>query len=214
MPSPTERTRLRRYPARGSHDRAVADAVLDEGLVCHVGFVSEGQPYVIPTAYAREGDAVFLHGSAVSRMLRHLRGGLPVCVTVTLLDGLVLARSSFHNSMNYRSVVVLGVAQAVEAREPKLAALRVISEHLAPGRWQVERAPSEQELAATLVLRLPIEEFSVKRRSGPPLDDPGDVERPIWAGVVPLRLQAGAPVADALTASSLAPWLPPSTSGH
>lgn len=206
MPSPTPRTQLRRYPVRGSHDRDVVNAILDEGMVCHVGFVADGQPYVIPTAYGRSGDRLFLHGSAASRMLLHLGGGLPVCVTVTLVDGLVLARSSFNNSMNYRSAVILGVAQAVAEPGAKLAALRVISEHLAPGRWEAEREPSEQEMAATLVLELPIADFSVKRRSGPPVDDPADLDRPIWAGVVPLTLQPGAPVADERTPPGLRPW--------
>ncbi len=213
MPSPTSRTQLRRYPVRGNHDRDVVNAILDEGMVCHVGFVADGQPYVIPTGYGRSGDRLFLHGSAASRMLLHLGGGLPVCVTVTLVDGLVLARSSFHNSMNYRSAVILGVAHAVAEPGTKLAALRVISEHLAPGRWEAEREPSAQEMAGTLVLELPIAEFSVKRRSGPPLDDPADRDRPIWAGVVPVALQPGAPVADERTPPGLQPWTWPARRG-
>lgn len=206
MPSPSPRTQLRRYPVRGSHDRDVLNAILDEGIVCHAGFVADGQPYVIPTAYGRSGERLFLHGSAASRMLLQLDEGLPVCVTVTLVDGLVLARSSFNNSMNYRSAVILGVANAVAEPGAKLAALRVVSEHLAPGRWEAEREPSAQEMATTLVLELPIAEFSVKRRAGPPIDDPDDLDRPIWAGVVPLALQPGAPVADEHTPPGLTPW--------
>lgn len=202
----TARTQLFRYPNRGSHDRAVVNAILDEGLVCHVGFVADGQPYVIPTAYGRDGDRLLLHGSAASRMLRQLRGGIPVCVTVTLLDGIVLARASFHNSMNYRSAVLLGTARAVERREEKLAALHCISGHLAPGRWAVERMPSEPELAATLVLALPIQEFSVKRRAGPPLDEAADYGRPVWAGVVPLALAAGPLVPDPKNDPALPLW--------
>ncbi len=213
MSTPTSRTQLHRYPVRGSHDRDVVNAILDEGMVCHVGFVADGQPYVIPTAYGRSGDRLFLHGSAASRMLLHLGAGLPVCVTVTLVDGLVLARSSFNNSMNYRSAVILGVAHAVAEPGAKLAALRVISEHLAPGRWETEREPSTQELAATLVLELPIAEFSVKRRSGPPIDAPADLDRPVWAGVVPLTLQPGAPVADERTPPGLQPWTWPACRG-
>lgn len=205
----TARTQLRRYPTRGSYDRAVVNAILDEGLVCHVGFAAGGQPYVIPTGYGRDGDRLLLHGSAASRMLQELRGGIPVCVTVTLLDGIVLARASFNNSMNYRSAVVLGMAQAVEGREAKLSALRCISEHLAPGRWAVERAPSDAEIKATSVLALPIAEFSAKRRTGPPMDDGGDYELPVWAGVIPLALSAGTPVPDPKNLPNVAPWLWP-----
>jgi len=155
---PTPRTTLRRLPARGHFDRATVNAILDEALVCHVGFVSDGQPFVIPTIHARVGDHVFVHGSAASRMLKTLQGGLPVCLTVTLVDGLVLARSAFHHSMNYRSVVVLGDAEAVTDNGEKWDALHAIVEHVAPGRWSEVREPSAKELAGTLVLRLPIEE--------------------------------------------------------
>lgn len=203
---PTPRVQLHRYPARGSHDRAIANAILDEGLVCHVGFVSGSQPYVIPTSYGRQDDRLFLHGSAASRMLRELGGGIPVCVTVTLLDGVVLARASFNNSMNYRSVVVLGTAEPLTEPEAKLAALHCISEHLTPGRWQVERAPTGQELAATSVLALSIAEFSIKRRSGPPLDDAADYALPVWAGVVPLALTPAAPLPDPKNLPGLPPW--------
>jgi len=193
---PTPRTTLRRLPARGHFDRATVNAILDEALVCHVGFVGDGQPFVIPTIHARVGDEVFVHGSAASRMLKTLQGGVPVCLTATLLDGLVLARSAFHHSMNYRSVVVLGDAQAVTDERERWDALHAIVEHVAPGRWSEVREPSAKELAATLVLRLPIEEASAKVRSGPPLDDEEDYALECWAGVLPLRLTPGTPVPD------------------
>jgi uncharacterized protein len=193
---PTPRTTLRRLPARGHFDRATVNAILDEALVCHVGFVSEGQPFVIPTIHARAGDEVFVHGSAASRMLKTLQGGVPVCLTATLLDGLVLARSAFHHSMNYRSVVVLGDARPVTDEREKWDALHAIVEHVAPGRWSEVREPSAKELAATLVLRLPIEEASAKVRTGPPLDDEEDYALECWAGVLPLRLTPGTPVPD------------------
>ena len=193
---PTPRTTLRRLPARGHFDRATVNAILDEALVCHVGFVSEGQPFVIPTIHARVGEQVFVHGSAASRMLKTLQGGVPVCLTATLVDGLVLARSAFHHSMNYRSVVVLGDATAVTEEGEKWDALHAIVEHVAPGRWSEVREPSPKELAGTLVLRLPIEEASAKVRTGPPLDDEEDYALECWAGVLPLRLTPGAPVPD------------------
>src|SRR5919198_1050725 len=186
--SPTERTRVRRLPARASYDRGAIHAILDEGLVCHVGFVNDGQPYVLPTAYARVGDALYLHGSAASRMLHGLRDGIPVCATVTLLDGLVLARSAFHHSMNYRSVVILGVATEVTEPADRLRALEAIVEHAVPGRWSQVRQPSVHELKATMVLRLPIAEASAKVRGGGPLDAAEDLGWPCWAGHVPLRL--------------------------
>ena len=194
--SPTDRTRVRRLPVRASYERATIHAILDEGLVCHVGFVHDRQPYVLPTTYARVGDQLYLHGSAASRMLRGLREGTPVCVTVTLLDGLVLARSAFHHSMNYRSVVILGVAVEVSEPDERLRALEAIVEHVNPGRWPQVRPPSAQELRATMVLRLPIEEASAKVRSGGPLDDAEDLGWPCWSGHVPLRLVALAPVPD------------------
>jgi len=193
---PTPRTTLRRLPARGHFDRATVNAILDEALVCHVGFVSEGQPFVIPTIHARVGEQVFVHGSAASRMLKTLQGGVPVCLTATLVDGLVLARSAFHHSMNYRSVVVLGDATAVTEEGEKWDALHAIVEHVAPGRWSEVREPSPKELAGTLVLRLPIEEASAKVRTGPPLDDEEDYALECWAGVLPLRLTPGTPVPD------------------
>jgi nitroimidazol reductase NimA-like FMN-containing flavoprotein (pyridoxamine 5'-phosphate oxidase superfamily) len=194
--NPTPRTTLRRLPARGSFDRAAIDAILDEGLVCHVGFAVDGQPFVIPTIYARVGDRLVVHGSAASRMLRTLAAGVPVCVTVTLLDGLVLARSAFHHSMNYRSVVVLGTAREVTGEAEKAAALDAIVEHVLRGRSAQARPPSARELRATSVLALPIEEASAKVRTGPPVDDEEDYASPWWAGVVPLALTPGVPVPD------------------
>jgi len=193
---PTERTRVVREPHRGVYDRDAAYQILDEGFICHVGFVLDGQPFVIPTGYGRSGDDLYIHGSAASRMLRNLDQGVPVCVTVTLLDGLVLARSIFNHSMNYRSVVVLGTATAVRDEQAKLAALRTLSEHILPGRWAEVREPNEKELKATLVLRLPITEFSAKVRQGPPIDDEEDYSFPTWAGVIPLQMVAGKPIDD------------------
>lgn len=187
------RAAVRRHPERGIYDRVVIDAVLDEAIYCHVGFVHDGQPFTIPTIHARVGDDLFLHGSPASRMLRDLAAGLDVCVTATLVDGIVLARSVFNHSLNYRSVVVLGRARPVEEREEKLAALAAIVEHVIPGRSADARPPSEKELAGTAVLALPIREASAKVRTGPPKDLDADVELRIWAGVIPLRLVADAP---------------------
>jgi len=194
--APTSRTTLRRLPARGHFERATIDAILDEALVCHVGFVTDGQPFVIPTIHARVDGHLYVHGSAASRMLKTLQGEVPVCVTATLLDGLVLARSAFHHSMNYRSVVVLGAARLVADDKEKWDALHAIVEHVAPGRWAEVREPSAKEMAGTLVLRLPIDEASAKVRTGPPLDDEEDYALDCWAGVLPLRLVPGAPVPD------------------
>jgi nitroimidazol reductase NimA-like FMN-containing flavoprotein (pyridoxamine 5'-phosphate oxidase superfamily) len=194
--SQTPRTTLKRLPQRGSYDREVINQILDEGFLCHVGFVLDGQPFVIPTGYARVGDSLVIHGSQASRMLRALGQGIDVCVTVTLIDGLVLARSAFHHSMNYRSVVVFGRATAIEDPAAKVAALRALSEHMIPGRWEDVRAPNERELQQTTVLSLPLIEASVKVRTGPPLDDEEDYHLPIWAGVIPLRLVADMPVDD------------------
>jgi nitroimidazol reductase NimA-like FMN-containing flavoprotein (pyridoxamine 5'-phosphate oxidase superfamily) len=194
--TPTPRTRLVREADRAVYDRETAYRILDEGFLCHVGFVVDGQPFVIPTSYGRKDDHLFIHGSAASRMLRHMRNGLPVCVTVTLLDGLVLARSIFNHSMNYRSVVVLGKATLMDDPEEKLEALRLLSEHIIPGRWEDSRQPDEKELKATSVLRLPIQEFSAKVRQGPVVDDEADYSFPTWAGIVPLEMIAGAPVDD------------------
>ncbi len=194
--APTARTRVVREPQRAIYDRAAAYQILDEGFICHVGFVSDGQPFVIPTGYGRVGDNLYIHGSAASRMLRHLDRGLPVCVTVTILDGLVLARSIFNHSMNYRSVVILGNAVLVDDPAEKLEALRLLSEHILPGRWVESRQPNEKELKATSVLRLPIDEFSAKVRQGDPIDDEEDYSFPTWAGVIPLEITAGDPIND------------------
>src|SRR5919106_2748622 len=191
------RTAVRRHPERGVYDRGAIDAILDEALYCHVGFVAEGRPFVIPTIHARRADVLYLHGSPASRMLRTVAGGLDVCVTVTILDGLVLARSVYNHSMNYRSVVVLGRARPVDEREEKLAALEAVVEHVVAGRTRDARSPSEKELAGTQVLALALDEASAKVRSGPPKDFDDDVPLPIWAGVLPLRLVAGKPEAAA-----------------
>jgi hypothetical protein len=184
-----ERTRVKRLPERGHYDRETIDAILDEGLVCHVGFAVDGEPYVIPMLYARAGDVVYLHGSSASRTLRGLSAGVPVCVTVTLLDGLVLAKSVFHHSMNYRSVVLFGTARPLDGDE-KRQALHALVEQLAPGRWDEAREPTATELKATSILALPIDEASAKIRSGPPKDEPEDEDLPVWAGVVPVHLAA------------------------
>ena len=195
--APTPRTRIVREPERAVYDRAAAYEVLDEGFICHVGFSVDNQPYVIPTGYGRSGDNLYIHGSAASRMLRNLDQGVPVCVTVTLLDGLVLARSIFNHSMNYRSVVVLGTAKAVTDAAEKLEALRLLSEHILPGRWAESRLPNEKELKATMILRLPVEEFSAKVRQGPAIDDEDDYAFRTWAGVLPLNTLPGTPERDA-----------------
>lgn len=192
----TKRTTLKRLPKRGKFDRLEINRILDEGFVCHVGFITDGQPFVIPTGYARAEDKLIIHGSQASRMLRTLGQGIDVCVTVTLIDGLVLARSAFHHSMNYRSVVIFGRAELVEDREEKLAALLALSEHMIAGRWAEVRGPSEQELQQTTVLTLPLTEASAKVRTGPPLDDDEDYNLPVWAGVIPLRLCSDQPVPD------------------
>src|SRR5690348_3171792 len=192
----TERTQLRRLPKRGFHDPETVRAILDASFLAHIGFSVEGQPFVIPTLFGREEDKLYLHGSAASRMLRQLEAGAPACVTVTLVDGLVLARSAFHHSMNYRSVVAFGSARPLEEPDKKIRALRVISEHLMPGRWNDVRGPSEKELKATGVLEFAIEEASAKVREGPPLDDEEDYKLPVWAGVVPFKLEMQAPTAD------------------
>lgn len=192
----TDRTKLRRLPDRGSHETEAVNQILDAGFLAHVGFSVEGQPFVIPTLYGRDGDKLYLHGSAASRMVRELEKGVAACVTVTLVDGLVLARSAFHHSMNYRSVVAFGTARKIEDAAAKANGLRVISEHLIAGRWRDVREPSEKELKATAVLEFAIEEASAKVRTGPPKDDEADYALPVWAGVLPLELAAGIPVPD------------------
>jgi nitroimidazol reductase NimA-like FMN-containing flavoprotein (pyridoxamine 5'-phosphate oxidase superfamily) len=205
MPAPTSRTQVRRLPERGAYDPAVIRAILDAAFLCHVGFVHDGSPVVIPTGFGRRGDDLYIHGSAASRMLRTLRDGLDLCCTVTLLDGIVLARSVFHHSMNYRSVVVFGRATAVEDEVEKLAALATITNHIVPGRWEAARPPTPQELKATTVLKLPLTEASAKVRTGPPKDEPEDYALPIWAGVIPARLAFASPVPD----PRLSPNAPP-----
>ena len=187
---------MKRLPARGHYDRETIDSILDEGFICHVGFDLDGQPYVIPTGYARVGDDVYIHGSSASRMLRNISQGINVCVTVTLIDGLVLARSAFHHSMNYRSVVILGKAELVSDAGEKNKALEALTEHIVPGRWDVVRWPTELELKATTVLKLVIDEASAKIRTGGPIDDEEDYTMDVWAGVLPLDLRAGTPIAD------------------
>jgi uncharacterized protein len=194
--TPTSRTRVVREAHRAVYDRETAYRILDEGFLCHVGFTVDSQPFVIPTLYGRKDDQLFIHGSAASRMLKHMKESLPVCVTVTLVDGFVLARSIFNQSMNYRSVVVLGRATLVDDPVQKLEALHLLSEHIIPGRWSDVRQPNERELKQTSVLRLPIEEFSCKVRTGPAIDDEEDYSFPTWAGVLPLEMKAGDPIAD------------------
>lgn len=194
---PTTRTQVKRLPKRAAYDRETVFKILDEAFVCHVGFVADGQPFVIPTNFGRSGETIYLHGSAASRMLRTLGEGVPVCVTVTLTDGLVLARSAFHHSVNYRSVVVLGTARLVEDPSEKMEALRLFTEHIMKGRWEEIRWPTEQELKATTVLALPLLEVSAKVRTGGPIDDEEDYSLPVWAGVLPLAVVPALPIADA-----------------
>jgi len=194
--TPTERTTLKRLPKRGEYDHAAVHRILDEAFICHVGFVVDGKPVVIPTSYARIGEALYIHGSAASRMLRSLEEGINVCVTVTLIDGLVLARSAFHHSINYRSVVIFGAANVVDDPDEKIKALHAFTDQVVPRRWEEVRWPTESELRATLVLKLPLVEVSAKVRTGPPIDDEEDYELSVWAGVVPLKLTAGTPVND------------------
>ncbi|HXP38870.1 MAG TPA: pyridoxamine 5'-phosphate oxidase family protein [Candidatus Acidoferrales bacterium] len=192
----TKRTELRRIPDRGSRESKTINEILDAGFLAHVGFCLDGQPFVIPTLYGRDRERLYLHGSAVSRMLRELETGIPACVTVTLVDGLVLSRSAFDHSMNYRSVVAFGTARKITDPGQKIKSLRAISEHLIAGRWEDVRGPSEKELKATTVLEFSIEEASSKVRSGPPLDDESDYGLPVWAGVLPLEMKSGPPIPD------------------
>lgn len=193
---PTERTQVHRLPKRGVYERETVYRILDEGLVCHVGFVAESKPVVIPTGYGRKGDLLYVHGSPASRMFQALGKGADVCITVTLVDGLVMARSAFHHSMNYRSVVIFGKATLLDDPAAKWEALHVFTEHVAPGRWQEIRQPSEKELRSTTVLAIPLEEVSAKVRTGPPLDDEEDYALPVWAGVLPLQLIPATPLPD------------------
>jgi nitroimidazol reductase NimA-like FMN-containing flavoprotein (pyridoxamine 5'-phosphate oxidase superfamily) len=193
---PTKRTEVRRLAKRAVYERETVYRILDEGLVCHVGFVADGKPVVIPTLYGRQGNTLYLHGSPASRMLGALGNGADVCLTVTIVDGLVLARSAFHHSMNYRSVVLFGKATLVQDPAAKREALRAFTEHVAKGRWQNVRQPNEKELKSTTVLAIPLEEVSAKVRTGPPLDDEEDYALPVWAGVLPLELTPAAPLPD------------------
>lgn len=199
----TARNRVRRLPKRESYDKAAIYKILDEALICHVGFAQGNQPFVIPTIHARRGDELILHGATTSRMLKHISAGNPVCVTITLLDGLVIARSVFHNSMNYRSVVLFGCGHVIESEEERLEALRVLTEHVMPGRWSEARLPNRKELKATTLVALPIESASAKVRTGPPADDDEDYAMPIWAGVLPMRQQFLAPIADPRLAAGI-----------
>ena len=206
VPPPSDRVRLRRKRERGSHDREVIDAILDEALVAHLGFTDEhGQPFVIPTLHARCGDVVYVHGSVAGRALRVLTSGAPVCLTVSLIDGLVLARSAMHHSAQYRSVMLLGKARSVEDRAEKLAAFEAIVEHIVPGRWPDVRPPTENELKATSLGAIPIEEVSAKIRTGPPVDDEQDYALGTWAGVIPMQTRVGAPEPDPLLPSGVEP---------
>jgi nitroimidazol reductase NimA-like FMN-containing flavoprotein (pyridoxamine 5'-phosphate oxidase superfamily) len=193
---PTPRTKVRRLSKRAVYDKAQVHAILDEGFLCHVGFVQEGQPFVIPTLYARSGETLYMHGSGASRMLKTLAQGVDVCITVTLVDAFVLARSAFHHSMNYRSVTALGRARLVSDEAEKMAALQIITDHVVPQRWDEVRGPNELEMRQTIVLALPLEEVAAKVRNGPPADDDEDYALPIWAGIVPVRTQLGEPVGD------------------
>lgn len=201
--NPTGKTKIKRLPKRGNFERASVYKILDEGFVCHVGFAIDDQPFVLPTAYARVDDKLLIHGSAASRMMKAMASEIDVCVTVTLVDGLVLARSAFHHSMNYRSVVVFGKAKIINDKAKKLAALRAFTEHVIPHRWSEVRPPTEIELKATIVLALPITEASAKIRAGDPTDDAEDYEMDVWAGVIPLGFSAEKPIADAKLKSSV-----------
>jgi uncharacterized protein len=204
---PTERTQVRRRSTRGVYDKAQVHAILDEGFVCHIGFVNliDGQPYVLPTAYARSGEQIYIHGSPASRVMGVASRQLDMCLTVTLIDALVLARSSFHTSINYRSVVVLGKARHVTDLDEKREALRLFTNHVIAGRWEQTKQPTDQELKATSVLSLPLEEVSAKIRTGPPLDDEEDYALPVWGGVVPVIQTFGEPVPDGRVPAGIAP---------
>ena len=205
MPAPlkTDKTKVKRAPKRGHYDFETVANILDKGLVCHVGFVVNNQPFVIPTAYGRLNDKVYIHGAGASRMMKSLDEGIDVCLTVTLLDGLVLARSAYHHSMNYRSVVLFGQAEKVSEPEEKMVALKAFTDHVMQGRWEEVRSPNEAELSSTVVLSLPITEASAKIRTGPPIDDPADYNLPVWAGVLPLGQQPGTPIPDQQTPLSM-----------
>ena len=201
----TERSRVKRQPKRGCNDLDTINQILDEALVVHVGFVVDNQPFVIPMGYGRDGEQLYLHGSTASRMLQNLEKGIEICVTATLLDGIVMARSLFHHSMNYRSAVLFGRATLVKDDAEKMHALKVLSEHMAPGRWEQARKPTVKEVKGTTVLAFPIEEGSAKVRRGAPLDDAKDYALPVWAGELPLKLTAGAPIPDPKLPTNILP---------
>jgi nitroimidazol reductase NimA-like FMN-containing flavoprotein (pyridoxamine 5'-phosphate oxidase superfamily) len=194
--APTKRTKIRRLAKRAVYDKTAVWGILDEGFLCHLGFTVDGQPYVIPTSYARSEELLYIHGSGASRTLKTLAQGVDVCCTVTLLDGLVLARSAFHHSMNYRSVVILGRARLVSTSAERLEALRTITNHIVPGRWEELRSPNALELKQTIVLALPLQEVSAKVRVGPPVDEEDDYASPVWAGVVPIHMRLAEPIPD------------------
>jgi nitroimidazol reductase NimA-like FMN-containing flavoprotein (pyridoxamine 5'-phosphate oxidase superfamily) len=208
----TAKTRINRLPKRGHYDRETIYKTLDEALICHVAFVENGQPFVIPINFARVDDTIVLHGAKASRLLKHIAEGNPVCIEATVVDGLVLARSVFHHSVNYRSVVLFGTGRPVEDENEKLAALEAVTEHLIPGRWREARLPNRKELNATRVVSIKIDEASAKVRVGPPIDDPEDYSLPVWAGVLPLQESALAPVRDQLQGEAIP--LPEYISGY
>lgn len=199
--APSPRTEVRRYPERAVYDRETIDHILDEALVCHLGFISDGAPVVIPTIHARAGDVLYFHGSPASRMLRSMKKGIEVSVAVTILDGLVVARTPFHQSMNYRSVIVFGEARLVDDPDEKMLALRAVTDHVTPGRWEDSRPPTPKEVRATLVLAVSLDEASAKIRTGPPVDDDEDMDAPYWAGVLPISVAPGEPIPDDATHS-------------
>ena len=199
----TDKNSIKRLPKRGQYDRGTIYRILDEAMICHVGFVQQEQPYVIPINFARMEDNIVLHGAKASRLLKHIAAGYPVCIEVTIVDGLVLARSVFNHSVNYRSVVLFGRGRAVEDEQEKLSALKAITEHLIPGRWQEARLPNSKELHATAVVSIKIDEASAKVRMGPPVDDQEDYDLPVWAGVLPLQQQALAPIRDELLSEDI-----------
>ena len=208
----TDRNRIKRLPQRGHYDRETIHRILDEALICHVGFVEKGQPFVIPINFARVDDAIFLHGAKASRLLKHIEAGHPVCVETTIVDGLVLARSVFHHSMNYRSVVLFGKGRLIEDEQEKLTALKAITEHLIPGRWQEARLPNRKELNATSIVSIEIGEASAKIRVGPPVDEDEDYALPVWAGILPLRETPLPPTQDELQSDDIP--LPPYITGY
>ncbi|HEX2990056.1 MAG TPA: pyridoxamine 5'-phosphate oxidase family protein [Anaerolineales bacterium] len=211
-PIKTHRSRIKRLPKRGHYDRETIYRILDEALICHVGIVEHGQPFVIPINFARTGDSIVLHGAKASRLLKYIEAGNPVCLEATIVDGLVLARSVFHHSMNYRSVVLFGTGRIIEDDREKMAALEAITEHLIPGRWKEARLPNRKEMNATLVVSIKIDEASAKLRTGAPADDAEDYDLPVWAGVLPLREVTLSPIRDEVQSKEVT--LPPYIAGY